>query len=65
MTAQQIGGLWIIALGLFVFASSFALRRTAANGDGVLALVGSPLLTWLTRVLSVLLWGLGAATYYR
>ncbi len=65
MDAQQVGGLWIIVIGLVLFASSFAVRRVAAHSDGLLAMVGSPLLKWFTRLLAVLLWGLGAATYIR
>ncbi|MCX7624740.1 MAG: hypothetical protein N2Z21_00780 [Candidatus Sumerlaeaceae bacterium] len=66
MTAQQIGGLWIVAFGVLVFASSFMLARLAVRQQGgLLALIGTSVLRWVTRILAFLLWGLGLATYYR
>lgn len=66
MTAQQIGGLWILVFGSIVFVSSFMLARLAVRQQGgMLALIGSSLLRWLTRILAFLLWGLGLATYSR
>lgn len=66
MTAQQVGGVWILVFGFIVFASSFMLARLAVRQHGgMLALIGSSVLRWVTRILAFLLWGLGLATYYR
>jgi hypothetical protein len=65
MTSQQIGALWIMSLGVIAFASSFVVSRLSIRNDGLIAMVGSPILRWLCRILGGLLFGLGLTTYLR
>lgn len=65
MSAQQIGSVWIMGVGLLILAGSFGVTHVAARTHGVLALVGSPLLRWMTRLLGALVFTLGLVTYCR
>jgi hypothetical protein len=65
MAAHQVGGLWIVMLGALFFATSFPLPRLVARSHGVVALIGSPLLRWMTRLFGLLVCGLGLVTFLR
>ncbi len=65
MLAHQVGGLWIMILGVAVFVSSFLMTRLCSRSHGVLSLIDSPLLQWMTRLLGSIVFCLGLVTFWR